>query len=304
MKQPRGGAAGDLMFFIFFIIVLGIVWALTGGPERSISTSGPFLSPPFGERSSDGIPSVDIPDQGTRDNPLNAFTNPFAGLTEKKSPYASAIRLSAGRARSAGADEEYVRIESTDDLAAPVNISSWKLVSSETQYEATLGEASPLPYSGRVNDQYVVMLPAESTVYVVTGRSPIGTSFRTNVCTGYFTQFQDFEPGLDKKCPLAEDELAERGLAVSEECKAYVEDINRCTLTTGTVPGNLGEVCRDFILNDLTYAGCVARHQDEPGFYNNEWRLYLNRTSELWKNANERIRLVDESGLLIDSVSY
>ena len=63
MKNMRGAAGGDLLLFIFFLIILGIVWGLTGGPGRSISLEGPFLNPPFplGDGSAYNVPFVSIP---------------------------------------------------------------------------------------------------------------------------------------------------------------------------------------------------------------------------------------------------
>jgi len=56
-------AGRDFLLFIFFLVVLGIAWFLTGGPSRTISHSGWFLNGQGVE-----IPSV-LPAQ-----PLNTGT--------------------------------------------------------------------------------------------------------------------------------------------------------------------------------------------------------------------------------------
>ena len=150
---------------------------------------------------------------------------------------------------------------------------------------------------------------SNTTIYVITGHSPIGASFRTNTCTGYFEQFQDFEPRLKKDCPLPDKELAfyldrKSGFIPSDKCIDYVEDLDQCTFNINSLPENIGGLCRDFILNELTYNGCIKIHKDDIEFYKNEWRLYLERDQELWKNTRERIRLLDENGLVIDVITY
>lgn len=320
MHYPRGAAGTDLLFFILFIIALGVVWALTGGPERSISREGPFLTPPFplGSESGYFLPSVPIPSHEATEKRSEgeAFSDILTslrarlsgGTEEKRSPYADAVSLSISNARTSEAAEEYVTIK-TSKSAGTLTISGWRLESSITTLGATLGPAAYLPYSGRVNTELPVALGPNSTVYITTGRSPIGTSFRTNLCTGYFSQFQSFEPRLKAECPAPENELSailatDSGLIPNETCIDFVSGIRECTLTTTPIPGAVGSQCSDFVLETLSYAGCVDLHKNDPGFYKNEWRIYLDRDQELWGNTHERIRLLDENGSVIDAVSY
>ncbi|MEK7613362.1 MAG: hypothetical protein AAB439_00590 [Patescibacteria group bacterium] len=327
MKQPKGGAGTDLLFFIFFLVVLGIVWALTGGPDRAISRSGPFLNPPFplgnetGYSLTDfGIPGVTIPEssesnltdrdrdaENSLDSIIKRIRSGFGEINESTSPYANDVSLSIGRARDTDPEGEYVTIKIGKNISDRLVVSSWRLDSTVSTLGVTLGNAAYLPYSGQVNVESPVAVSPGSTIYVVTGRSPIGTSFRTNVCTGYFAQFQAFEPDLEEACPAPEDVLADTitaSFVPSEACISFVENIPRCRSTLSEIPQNIGGQCRNFILEDLTYSACVAAYKNETNFYDNEWRIYLDRDQELWKNTRERIRLLDENGLVIDSVDY
>lgn len=321
MKQPRGAAGSDLLFFIFFIVVLGIVWSLTGGPERTISREGPFLNPPFplGEGSAYRVPGVTIPsrngsaegendrDQNALERVITRIRTGFGEITEEKSPYASSVSLSASRAKDSDARDEYVTIKINKNLEGRVPLSSWRIESSVTTLGSLLGNAAYLPYSGQVNTESPVAVDAGTTLYVITGRSPIGTSFRTNLCTGYFAQFQEFEPSLKEACPIPEDELASKvdsGFVPNDECIDFVEDIDRCTLILTEIPARVGAACQNFILEDLTYNGCVQAHKDMDGFYNTEWYIYLDRDQELWKGSRERIRLLDENGKVVAATSY
>ncbi len=319
MKHPRGAAGTDLILFIFFLVALGIIWALTGGPDRPISTAGPFLNPPFplGEGTAYTVPGVNIPSTPERrkrenretrvGNIISNIRNSFTNISEDPSPYKELVSLSVGRARNSDPESEYVVLKTNKNISERVPISRWRIESSVTLAGTTLGDAAYLPYSGQVNSELPVTIPENTTVYIITGRSPIGTSFRTNTCTGYFAQFQDFEPELREECPLPEDELEDNifGSALpNDACLNFVENIDRCTLTLTEIPVTVGSVCQNFIIEDLSYNGCVTAHKDEPDFYKKEWWLYLDRDQELWKSSRERIRLLDENGLLVGSVSY
>ena len=75
------------------------------------------------------------------------------------------------------------------------------------------------------------------------------------------------------------------------------------------VDPELSNVCKDFIRNDLTYGGCVAFHENDSNFYDDEWRVYLGGTKQLWRkgtddDALEIIRLLDQNGLTVDLWRY
>lgn len=320
MKQPRGAAGGDLIFFIFFLIVLGIVWSLTGGPDRAISIEGPFLNPPFplGDGNAYRVPGVTIPSisgetREARENEssgssiFNKIRSGFGEISEEKSPYAGTVFLSRGDAKNSDPNREYLILKTDNDVQGRITLSDWRLESTSSFISVAIGDAAHLPLSGQVNTETPVAVGPNTTMYLVTGRSPIGTSFRSNVCTGYFEQAQDFSPKLRLDCPLPLDEL--RGVAganfvPNDACLDYVEDIRTCEFITTSVPGNVESACQNFITEKLIYNGCVQTHRNEAGFYKDEWRIYLDRDQELWKSSHERIRLLDENGLVVDAVSY
>ena len=329
MKYRRGAAVTDLIFFIFFLVVLGIIWSLTGGPERSISRDGPFLNPPFplGDGSAYSVPGVNVPDidrtrssrsgggSGSIDEEENTFEglisrirSSFGNPQEGESPYSGLVSLRARNARDQDVDDQYLTITISSGVERPIRVSNWRVESSVTLLGVDVPDVSYLPYSGQVNPGLPLDAQPGALINVITGRSPIGTSFRTNLCTGYFTQFQDFTPRIsDRDCPTPEDELRnaiDGGFIPNDACLDYVERIERCTLVVDSLPGNIGSQCSNFILEEITYNGCVDAHKNEDAFYNNEWYVYLGRDQALWKQSRERIVLKDENGLVIDSVSY
>lgn len=317
MKQPRGAAGSDLIFFLFFLIVLGVVWALTGGPGRSISHAGPFLNPPFplGSGTAYTVPIVPIStSNGSQGNNTTSFGDIFArirgsfgGSVAATSPYSKDISLSTS-VTSSNPLQEYVTLRFSSSMSGTATISDWRLTSQANGISVPLGNAAYLPYSGQVNPEVPVAVRPGSTVYVVTGRSPIGASFRTNTCTAYFAQYQSFSPGLNSNdCPRPVDEIknaASSGFIPTDACVTYVTGLQPCKMVTASVPQTVGGQCQTFITTSLTYSGCVDLHKNDPGFYKDTWYLYLNRDQELFRNTHDQIVLTDENGKVIASATY
>jgi hypothetical protein len=327
MKQPRGEATalGTLIMFLLFIIVLGAIWLYSGGPERA-DGQGPFLVPPWLWNAGDSytIPGIQIignetnsggEGTGGTSEPAPSEESPsffdlffgFRGTSEKlDSPYAGLVTLERGTATASNPDSEYIIIRTASTLERNITISGWKLEEDANTLSVTLGQASEIPFLGQVNVETPITLPANSRVYVTTGRSPNGYSFRLNQCTGYFEQFQNFSPQLPLECPFPEDEALRRPeiLSGNAACIELIERLPRCYLEVNSISPSVGNLCQSFIVNELSYNGCLNAHKNDPGFYKNEWRVFLNRSQELWVNKYERIRLLDENGKTVSVLSY
>lgn len=324
MKQPRGSAGGDFLFFIFFLIVLGVVWALTGGPKRDISHAGPFLNLPYplGNGAGYSIPSVPVPTQqqieqagggGASSQKPETLVDIIARLrlgiggSSGSSSYADSVNLSNGDTSATDPSKEYVVIKFDSDMKGKVPVSNWRIESAITTNGTTLGPAVALPFSGDLNQEGTVFAEAGTTLYVVTGRSPTGYSFRENICSGYFGNRQSFVPTLFQWCPRGKDELlvaAQKGFQPSDACISYVEGLRTCQLVSTGFPLTVDDQCQSFITTTLTYNGCVYAHKTDKNFYKNTWYLYLDRSQELWKSKNDQIRLLDDSGEVVATMSY
>ena len=314
-------AGRDFLLFIFFLIALGVAWFLTGGPGRPISQAGWFLSSP-GTTGGIGIPSVSVPTaasstasapQQTRSgifNFWNYFLNYQPGIGEVSSltdsAYAPFVSLQASAVGSSNPATEYVTIQMSSALPHSLTISGWTLQNVSSNTSVTIGNAAEIPFLGDLNSETPISVGPNSTIYVTTGQSPNGVSFRVNECTGYFNQFQTFTPTLRYECPRPIDEMLQhpQTLAGDEACRTYVNTLSQCTFLTGTFPSTVSSSCQEFILNSLSYNGCVTAHKGDPNFYRNEWRVFLNRSQELWSNDHGVIRLIDENGKLIAQTSY
>ena len=79
------------------------------------------------------------------------------------------------------------------------------------------------------------------------------------------------------------------------------------TIVSGPSPVNVSfeeNTCTNYLSQQNNYSKCFAIHSNDSNFLTGGWRIYLNRSVRLWKNNNETIELLDNSGQVVDSFSY
>lgn len=224
------------------------------------------------------------------------------------SRYAGKVTILSSRAKDTDPDKEYITIRANKNNTETIPITGWRLESGVTGRRATIGKGSQLPISGQtVNDQTIFLAPGEMAI-VVSGRSPLGSSFRLNLCTGYLEQFQNFSPRLPRDCPDPEDEpeVVPKVLSsgMSDACISFIERIPRCSINTKPIPQTLESSCHQFINREINYNACVTRHRQDEGFYLDEWRVFLSRDEELWRKEREIIKLVDTEDKVVLVETY
>ena len=285
-------------------VILFLVWLFTGGPTGEVEK--PFLQPPaplgggqtYGPSgssvSTQGQPSVQI---APSPNGTPTETSLFEGQVALNAPY-------SGNSKNQNA--EYLEIIASPNNTQPVNVSGWKLQSAITGRSTTIGLGTYLVYAGRPNTEQPIFLNPGERAFITTGRSPIGVSFKLNTCTGYLEQFQNFAPALPLQCPLPLEEnlptTPPNGL--NDTCLEYLNQFPRCAAHVASVPVQLAGVCADYITEKVNYTGCVGIHKNDANFYKPEWRIFLGRDQELWKDQRETLYLLNGSGKLVSSVSY
>lgn len=325
-EGSSGGGFGDAFFIIGIFILIFVMWVVTGGPQKPIASGGFSLTSPqplgtgqatgnsalLGYRAPIGIPQgpgVPRPSPtATQERETQTSTGTNTETTERSS-YRGIVTLtrSTGSLKNTDPKKEYVRISVSRSAKDPVILSGWKLVSAVTEKNATIPLGTKLPLSGLITPSEAITLDPGDYAYVLTGRSPIGTSFKTNMCIGYYAQYQSFTPSLRKSCPYADTELAAFGTGISSDrdpsCEIFAEDIPRCSIVTD-IPAYLSRSCAAFLENNIHYNGCVRNHENDDTFFSNEWRIYLGKSAELWKKERETVRLYDNEGKLVDQISY
>lgn len=216
------------------------------------------------------------------------------------------IKKSSSGPKATDVNKEYITLTSPKSSSGVI-ISEWKLESEITGKSISIGKASKLIYSGRVNTEENIVLSPGDTIYITTGRSPVGRSFKVNKCSGYTTQFQKFTPTLRKSCPLPEDEILfykDKTIFSENACIDFVERIPRCEIHIGQLPLNLSNSCQNAIAQEINYNSCIDKHKNDDDFKKPQWRIFLRRENELWREKREIIKLLDENGKIVDIFSY
>lgn len=315
---------GDFGWFIWGLIGIGIIWFLTGGLYSPSAHRGAYLKPPapldtgevYGTYYEGNLKS----DRSRLDLPrkpgefIRRLTAGVEGYLEE-SKVAEEIHSTSLLSKSihfdgnAGAKEdeavdEYIRIVSSDRADRPVRISGLTLQGRAYGTAILVPQAAELAVIGETPKKSNVVLPPGGRALITTARSPIGASFRVNMCTGYLDQFQNYSPDLRKECPSPETELRDTELTGEKACVDFVKSLPRCRVYQGGFPKDLSSACRIFVEEKLNYNSCVAGHKYDEGFYSDEWRIFLDRSREIWAERNEIIKLVDEKGGIIDAIAY
>lgn len=208
--------------------------------------------------------------------------------------------------RSTNPGNEYVTIQTDSRATTSIPITGWTLRSASSGKTVTIPKASYLFFAGQVNSEENIILSGGETVYIITGISPNGSSFKVNKCSGYLSQFQTFIPYLTTSCPRPRDmDLSSiPKLTINDACFDYLDYFPSCKIETKTLPLNWSYECKNFIYEKINYNSCINTYKNDPDFYKKEWRVYLKRSDILWKQRRENIILYDNEGKIVHSLTY
>ncbi len=298
------GVGGDFVFFLGILLVIFAVWVGAGGPERQISFSGPFLRPisttgTTAEAYGDG--SGYRPIEGTSWIPFTGGS----GSSNETSKYRDVVTISRDTTGVTSSDErkEYVVINVSSQASGPISLTGWKLVSTKSGTATGFPQGTEVARSGSVNTLSAIKLNPGDQAIVTSGRSPVGVSFKENMCTGYLAEKQTFTPSLSLQCPSPSQEFSRFSDDDSDECQSYIRSFGQCK-TEGSQDDNVSRACENFVDDYLNYNGCVDVHKNDPSFSLTTWRIFLGARDELWAQSRETILLIDSSGETVDSLSY
>lgn len=287
------GEAGKAFWFVVFaLIVAWFVWLLTGGPGSDRAQGGPFLKPP---------------------NPLNtgetyggnfSFFGKNTQQEKPTSPFADTVAISSALGgKESDPNKEYMEIQASPWNKNTIVVTGWSLKNSSGKTIKIAG-ASNIPKQGAVNQETLIALEPGDRLAVITGRSPLGVSFRENVCSGYLEQFQDFYPSIPIACPNPSVDLAEKNLSGESACVSFIAGVRTCEKPSTGFPGNISNACVLYAENDLNYNGCISLHKNDRFFFKDRWRFYAGENSEIWGNKGGIVRLYDTDNKLVDSFVY
>ncbi len=223
------------------------------------------------------------------------------------SPYRGDVRISKSNAGKTDVDEEYIRLTAASGNTAPIHITGWSLQSVLSGIRIYIPRGTDTFLMGTVNVQGNISLAPGGSAIALSGQSPVGTSFRENLCTGYLNQLQTFTPKLPERCPSSANimPLTTENLQVyGDACVDFVRTISSCRAPIDQFTTDLSQACMNYLANELSYNGCVESYRYRSDFTDRTWRVYLNASSELWRNTHDVIRLLDAEGRTVDSITY
>jgi hypothetical protein len=148
-----------------------------------------------------------------------------------------------------------------------------------------------------------IKLAYRNEVIISTGLSPQGVNFRVNKCTGYLDQSSQFYPSLDENCPRLEESSYS---SFKKSCRDFIKGLNRCEIPdySDKLAVSSDSQCTSFLSEKLNYKQCYLDHRQEVDFFEDEWRVFLNRSTDILDNDGDTIILRDKNGLVVDEYEY
>jgi len=329
-------------FAVAVVIILILVWLITGGVGKTIEVAqnifkpftslvsgdtsggfrlpwqpeivvqGPEVSGNADTESAEDVETGDVPDPASE---LSSTQREYEALQAQireaqtfgnPSPYRGQVFITQDGGDSESGADEYVGVNAAQENTTPTNITGWSLQSALTGVRAFIPRGVNVFLVGAVNAQEDVYLNPGASAIISSSPSPVGTSFREHMCTGYLGSVQTFVPQLEANCPSPESTLPqtpENLRTYGDGCFDYVQQLPRCTFPLSPPP-TVSPACRIFLANNLSYNGCVQNNKYKTGFIENSWRIYLSAGGELWRDTHDIIRLLDKEGRTVDVITY
>lgn len=262
--------AKAIFAIILFLSFVWILWYIFGGSDEVKEV---------GDEAENALQDISTTSSRT--------AVPVTPAELKPSLYAGWVKMSPGTAaKEVYPEKEYVALDVVQKNLSGIDVSLWTLKNSAGE-SARFGAGL-----ARGGDR----------IFVSTGASPTGASFRVNKCSGYLEQYLDFVPPITLKCPRPSSEKAYAKLETS--CKNFIRTFKLCETNTKQFPADASFACRSYINTNINYSACSSLHRNDTDFSASEWRIYLNQGRELWAEKGETIMLLDGEGNLIASLQY
>lgn len=321
-----GSATGDLWWFVAIITALGLIWYATGGPNRPEAWQGPFIQPPA-PLSSGEIYGAGRTISAPRPAPVSPPTYQTGDLREPlltaRSPWYGRVSIDSGSGPyEIQPNQEYLALEANYNNTVSVTVTGWSLTNGRSRPDGVVIPRAARLFIGNSTNLVTtpIALAPGARLVLTTGRMPnsnpysINANFLTNKCSGYLDTLPQyrFTPALRRSCPSPAKDPGVSNL--DRECYDFVSYLSSCHTPKvehdadgyefiDNISG-LPSSCRAFLEDHFNYNSCVKWHEQDIDFYGTEWRVYLNRSWELWGPNREHITLYDQSGKIVAERSY
>ena len=196
--------------------------------------------------------------------------------------------------------EDYIVIRSNSKTA--INISGWTIQTNKESINIPQGIKS-LGYYFSTKEYSDIILDYKNEVIISMGKSPKGINFRVNKCSGYFNESSTFYPSLGKSCPvLKESEYSH----LKKTCRDFIKKISKCGVPdyTNNLDISVDSQCTSFLNDNFSYNKCYTNYYYDVDFLENKWRVFMNKSYDIFDNYNDKIILKDRGGLVVDKYVY
>ena len=225
------------------------------------------------------------------------------------SRYVGKVRLERSASSNTDPDREYLTLTVNQGVGA-IDISDWYLESYVTDERVAIPDGTEVYRDGgAINRTRAIVLNSGQRAYLITGESPVNTSFQENMCIGYLRTEENFVPNVSRNCP-APRELLRRFSNVEldeDSCWEFIDRQWGCNMIDDSHPefDDLSGVCRRFIEDYLSYNSCIDQFSWRTDFHkDNDWYIYFERDEELWRSKREIIRLLDQYDQVVAVIEY
>jgi hypothetical protein len=321
---------------IFVVIAILAIWVISGGPRALAGSISEKIASAVPDENDVGFqlpwqpaqifPTLDITEMMLLEGDTSAHQSPgeqlvaleaeYDRLSEESrrmrdfgapSPHAGQVSIAnTSNVRSSNPREEHIQIMANYGNSGPIDVAGWVLESALSGVRVVIPPAASPFIANSANILGPVSLDPGAAAIIATAPSPIGVSFRENLCTGYLGQFQSFEPPLSENCPSPSSVLpmgASNLQTYGGECFDAINNLSQCRFPQN-LPNNISQACRSFLTETLSYNGCVSKNRFRSAFQGDTWRMYLGASGELWRNSHDAIRLLDTSGRTVSVFVY
>lgn len=257
--------------------------------KHIVPATGSFTAVTRAYLNQDILTASDLPDESTLADPLpKTATSTFY----KK----IAIASFSGRSTDPNSETVVIRNRSRDES---ILITGWYIETSKGS-RIIIPQTHDIP--GLLDSSLgPLTLPPSGKLTIAVGRQEKYPAFRENICTGYFKEQTKFKPAISKKCPRPDtNEL----LYLNDKCLNTLKKIASCTMPTQSQFFAQSSDCSTYMIEHLTYAGCIRDHRKDKKFYLDSWYVWFGRDTELFRNTHEIITLRDSNGLFVDERNY
>ncbi len=191
----------DIKWFIGFLVIIGIVW-LSGKSKGVDSPSENATTTP--KQTQAATKKTESPKKtpvSSSGGTVISEGAPLILLPEGVSPLQGQLSIGSVN-RSSTVEREYVVIQASSRNAGSIDISGLTIQSGVSLGKQTIGKGWAMFYKTNEGEGEPILLRPGGRAYLLSGRSPLGSSvpqrggFQLNLCTGFLEQGLNFYPSL------------------------------------------------------------------------------------------------------------